>query len=698
MTLRRKIAASTIAASLAVTAFAGIPLSNKGLAEKLGASAVVYAADAFPSSDVINKVKTLREALIATGGLDEVNALRTAIQGLSIADRQTIAGPIINKLVSEFTGTEQTDLKVSLSNLLVDAIGITYDADLTKLEELRTNYHDDLQKIATAAEVDDLTVDDIVAYFLKVQDEVVDVVSSKSLLELKQLLSDADGFNAIMEEALASITGSYDIEDIFLYYGVTTEDVRDAMNALKDAVSDADLFEDAALALYGAYAYIYENSKVPPIGGGGGVAPGVVEELVKELEGLKDKLANATDEEKAELIADAVKKSQEVIGKATTLKNLTAKIVDGLKVYELDAKETVKILENVKKVADQLKESTGVELEPVSLNVELGEVSENGVSVSLVKEILEAAAGTIVSGVNVTVNGLGVTIPFGGTFSDDLDLSINWSEAEDGMVGGLPAASAIYDFNLSVGGKDTTEFSHPIILDLPIGTTASLDEELLTVAKVLEDGTLEIHGGRLTGARIVENRPTFSSYVVVENKVSFEDVARVEAWAGRSIQVMAAKGAIIGKSEGKFAPDDKVTRAEFAKMLVRALDLESNTAKEGFNDVSADDWFASYVAAAVEKGVINGRSETRFAPEATITRAEMATMIARALGADNSIDVDAALADFSDADEILDTLKAGVAYAAANGIVEGKGAGKFAPNDNATRAQAAVIIHRALNK
>ncbi|MFD0961652.1 S-layer homology domain-containing protein [Paenibacillus chungangensis] len=697
MTLRRKIAASTIAASLAVTAFAGIPLSNKGLAEKLGASAVVYAADAFPSADVINKVKTLRDALIATNGLDEVNALRTAMQDLSMTDRQTIAESIINKLVSGFTGTEQDDLKVSLSNLLVDAIAITYDADLTKLEELRTNYHDDLQKIATAAEVDNLTVDDIVAYFLKVQDEVVDVVSSKSLLELKQLLSDAEGFNTIMEEALASITGSYHIEGIFLYYGVTTEDVRDAMNALKDAISDADLFENAALALYGAYSYIYDSSTVPPVGGGG-AAPGEVEQLVTELEELKEKLENATDEEKAELIAEAVEKSQEVIETATTLKNLTAKIADGVKVYELDAKDIVKMLENVKKVADQLKETTGVELAPISLNIEIGEVSESGVSVSLTKEIIDAAVGTIVNGVNVTVNGLGLTIPFGGTFSDDLDLDIDWTEAEEGIVGGLPAASAIYDFNLSVGGENTTEFSRSIILDLPIHTTDSLDEELLTVAKVLPDGTLEIHGGRVTGTRIVENRPSFSSYVVVENKVSFEDVARVEAWAGRSIQVMAAKGAIIGKSEGKFAPDDKVTRAEFAKMLVRAFDLESNTAKEGFYDVSADDWFASYVAAAVETGIINGRSETRFAPEATITRAEMATMIARALGADDTIDVDAALADFSDADDILDTLKVGVAFAAANGIVEGKGEGKFAPNDNATRAQAAVIIHRALNK
>lgn len=261
----------------------------------------------------------------------------------------------------------------------------------------------------------------------------------------------------------------------------------------------------------------------------------------------------------------------------------------------------------------------------------------------------------------------------------------------------MKLASSVYDFELTVGGVVTSTFKQPIIIKLPLKNTEGLDKELLSVAKVVYK-ELQYQGGVVDGDYITEPRDGFSSYAVLENKVSFKDVASVQAWAGRQISVVAAKGAIEGVGNGNFAPKSNVTRAEFAKMLIRALNLENNSAKQSFGDVSSTAWYAPYVAVAAEKGIITGRSAAQFDPSATITRAEMATMIARAVKSQKpeaATNV-SSLSKFSDAGKIAASLKDGVAFAASNNLVIGN-AGKFNPNNTATRAEAAVIIYRTIN-
>ncbi|RIX45882.1 S-layer homology domain-containing protein [Paenibacillus nanensis] len=698
MKLSKKLAVTTIAASVAMSAFAGIPLSNKGLAEKLGFDGVAYAAAAsFPNSTVTAKVTQLRDALIATDGIDEVRALRVAINNLSNAQKEAIANPIVEKFMKDIPAGDQPAKIAVLKNLFVDAMGIAYDPSLTELEALRLAYTDELNEYAAAAGVTNLTVDDIANYFLQAQGKVMEILRSKTLLELKQLLTDEAGFNSLLEDVLASTSGGK-VEDIFLYYGVTTEDVAATLSALKTEVNDNNKFEDAALALYTAYVY----ATTPPAGGGGGggvvvTSPSVeVAELQKKLSALKDKLANATDEEKAKLIAEAVKETQAVVDKLSNLAN-TVSIVNGKATLVLDENRALAAIEGIGNALKALKEISGEGLGKVKVTINLGNVTVGEVAIGLSDKIVKQAIASGLSAVSLKVGDLTVDLPVGGTFSAAIDFAIKKSDATEETTGELKAASQVYDFNLSIGGQATTSFDQPIVIQIPLGNTEGLDTELLSVAKIV-DGKLEFHGGRVEGNSIIESRDTFSSYVVVENKVSFDDVASVEAWAGRAIEVAAAKGAINGKAEGVFDPSAKVTRAEFAKMLIRALDLENGSAKEGFADVNASDWFAPYVAAAAQQGIINGRSATKFDPSANITRAEMATMIARALqakGFEEVADVEGALEIFSDAGSISDALKAGVAFAASNGIVQGNN-GKFAPNDNATRAQAAVIIYNAL--
>jgi len=451
-----------------------------------------------------------------------------------------------------------------------------------------------------------------------------------------------------------------------------------------------------------AYKIVHPSS---PGDGGVITPPGTVQipqeakDLVAKLDALKASIEAATDEEKAKLIEAAVADAQALVDKLAKIEN-TITITDGKATLKLDENKTLSAIAGIAAIAEGLKAATnGAELATLKVTIDLGAVTQDNVAIDLSTAIIGQAIKANLAAVSLKVGDLNVDLPVGGTFSSAINFTITKSDASEEVTGGLQSASRVYDFNLSIGGVATTSFDQPIVISIPLGDIATLDKELLSVAKII-DGKLEFHGGRVSGSSIIESRDTFSSYVVVENKVSFDDVASVEAWAGRAIQVVAAKGAIQGKADGVFAPKANVTRAEFAKMLVRALDLENGSAKEGFTDVNPSDWFAPYVAAAAKLEIINGRSAMKFDPNAKITRAEMATMITRALkitqGAKDVTDIDAALKGFADASKINASLKAGVAFAAANDIVKGN-AGKFLPNDSASRAEAAVIIYRSLN-
>lgn len=182
---------------------------------------------------------------------------------------------------------------------------------------------------------------------------------------------------------------------------------------------------------------------------------------------------------------------------------------------------------------------------------------------------------------------------------------------------------------------------------------------------------------------------------------TFADIAPV-AWAKPAIQLMAAKGVAKGTGGGNFGPMGTVTRAEFATFLVRALGLSPETANGRFSDVQPTDWFDGYVGAAAKAGLTR-ETNGPFRPTDFITRQEMADMMARALNFKGkgitltNLQVDDALAGFSDAADVADWARENIAAAAKAGLLKGKNGGRIAPLENATRAEAAVILERLLD-
>ncbi len=173
---------------------------------------------------------------------------------------------------------------------------------------------------------------------------------------------------------------------------------------------------------------------------------------------------------------------------------------------------------------------------------------------------------------------------------------------------------------------------------------------------------------------------------------SFPDVT-VGYWARGPIEVLACNGIVSGFRSGLFEPDGSVTRAQFVKMLDLVLGLPVASTATAFADVPADAWYAPYVSAAVNAGIVQGVTATTFDPNGTLTREQMAVLLARAL----KLTQTQALT-FSDASSIAPWATAGVQEAVAAGYISGFPGGTFEPQGPATRAQAAQILNLVLQQ
>ncbi|OAS17342.1 S-layer homology domain-containing protein [Paenibacillus oryzisoli] len=200
-------------------------------------------------------------------------------------------------------------------------------------------------------------------------------------------------------------------------------------------------------------------------------------------------------------------------------------------------------------------------------------------------------------------------------------------------------------------------------------------------------------------SEITIKSPHNSIYTLVKLDKPFTDITA--HWAKKDIELLASKFVVQGMTETTFAPDQRVTRAQFASMLVTALALQPDAAKSSmFTDVTSDDWFAGAVGTAAKLGLVEGNNAGEFAPNADITREQMAVMISRALRLSGkevqSSHAQDKLASFVDSNTISAWATSAVVQSLAANIVNGLTDQSFGPNESATRAQATVMLKRFL--
>ncbi len=170
-------------------------------------------------------------------------------------------------------------------------------------------------------------------------------------------------------------------------------------------------------------------------------------------------------------------------------------------------------------------------------------------------------------------------------------------------------------------------------------------------------------------------------------------------WAENDIYSLSDKGIIDGMTATEFKPEEKITRAQFAKLLITALNIEvKKDAALPFSDVPAVAWYHDYVAAAVQADLIMGYTGSIFAPDENITREQMAVILSRALKMKSSAAVNGnagqVLDKFADKGEISPWAGQEIALAISRGLVSGMSEDTFGPQITATRAQAAAMVLR----
>jgi len=201
--------------------------------------------------------------------------------------------------------------------------------------------------------------------------------------------------------------------------------------------------------------------------------------------------------------------------------------------------------------------------------------------------------------------------------------------------------------------------------------------------KVIREGEIEVVLDHL------------SKYAVIEYKKTFDDITSVP-WAQRQIEVLAARHVINGITDKNYAPNNNITRAQFAKLIVEALNLKLGSQIVNFSDVKDGAWYADSVRIAASLGIVAGY-DGKFDPDGLITREQMAAMIVRALKqVEPNGNYVAGPLSFADQDQISEWAKEAVAISVNKELVKGLGNGLFGPKERATRAQAAVIIYRML--
>lgn len=180
---------------------------------------------------------------------------------------------------------------------------------------------------------------------------------------------------------------------------------------------------------------------------------------------------------------------------------------------------------------------------------------------------------------------------------------------------------------------------------------------------------------------------------------SFSDVPS-NHWACEEIRLMAERRIMVGVGGDSFAPEEKITRAQFAAMLVRAMGLSTDGAAVQFKDVPADQWYYPEVAAAFQNGLVSGYGPGEFGPDDTVTREQIAAILVRALIRSGKLqpvaagEIDPVLAQFRDRADIGDWARESAAAAVKAGLVRGREAGTFAPQATATRAEGAALLKR----
>ncbi len=245
------------------------------------------------------------------------------------------------------------------------------------------------------------------------------------------------------------------------------------------------------------------------------------------------------------------------------------------------------------------------------------------------------------------------------------------------------------------GGENNTEVVIPLVSTNERVKIGSFTAELVnggdTYTVMGDDGVFRMTM-KPTQTSLYKITPAQPIDVSILDANTFDDMAAAD-WAQEAVELLWNEGVVNKKGDAIFAPNTNITRGDFAMFLIRTMGLTDKGATQQFDDVDPNAEYAAEVLIGKNLGIFKGSGNNVFEPETEISRQDMMTMCARALGLAGGVD----LGRFSDNGLIADYARDSIAAMVKEKIVKGNPDGTVNPLGNTTRAEAAVIMERILN-
>ncbi len=440
------------------------------------------------------------------------------------------------------------------------------------------------------------------------------------------------------------------------------------------------------------------------------------------LDSLKKRLdALPTGEAKA---LEAIMQELEILG---TVKAFEGKDKDGNSILKIDPEQLQLALDRLKKALDlskqkldgmtgllnQIYTGAAVVIEAVGQSGDVFELTLPGTFLTKLKDAgvtlkvrtanayASIAPGTGPAGIDIAALKE-VTLRFaevGGKESQSLLSSAGIEGRELKQIGKLFSLTG-YTIDGSGIRSDITAFDKFVKLSLLLTPEEMMklgDKRKSGVFQLDGDDPVQFRGGKFNGGTVSFNALHTGTYSVMESNKTFKDAAK--SWAKEYIEILVARGIADGIDGEHFAPQTAVTRGQMAAFLGRTLQLEKTVGSAPFTDVGADAYYRGFVIALKQAGIISGYEDGTFRPDQVVTREEMLTMVMKGyeyatgltpagLPEENHSIVEA----FADEGQISKFARDSVEAASKLGLISGMPEGRFAPQELATRDQAAKVL------
>lgn len=298
------------------------------------------------------------------------------------------------------------------------------------------------------------------------------------------------------------------------------------------------------------------------------------------------------------------------------------------------------------------------------------------------QKALSTISGATVEDVKITINRV--------------DVSTLSSETKK-AIGDHP----VFNFNVSIGSKTISNLGGSVKVVVPYTLKENEDNSAIIIYGINDQGKLEAIKNSIyddTAGSVTFNSSNLSQlrYAVGHNKISFKDVET--GWYVDAVNFVAARN-IMGETEsGNFKPSDGITRADFIKILadLNRADLKKYTSS-AFTDVKNTDSNSSALQWAFENGIVSG-SNGKFNPDEKISRQDMLVMLNNFIGKVEKYSLPSTVepAIFADAKKISKYAITSVTEMQKAGIISGKGKNNFDPTAQINRAEVATIIAKYL--